>query len=320
MAVYTPVTDAQLAELLSGFDLGELVSHTGIAEGVENSNYRLTTTRGAFILTIYEKRVSRADLPFFLGLMDHLAAAGVPCPTPVHRRDGSALVEIGGKAAAIVTFLEGRWPRRPDPAHCRELGGAMARMHLAGGGYQRRRKNDLGLAGWRELFGRCGERADDVAPGLAAEIGGELGHLERHWPEGLPAGVIHADLFPDNVFFDGDRLSGIIDFYFACNDCFAYDVAICLNAWCFEPDASFNITKAWQMLQAYREVRPFSDAELASLPLLARGAAVRFLLTRLSDWLNQVEGAMVKPKDPMEYVLKLRFHQSVSGPEAFGLA
>ena len=320
MAVFTAIDERQVAAFLREYDLGEAVDCRGIAEGVENSNYRLTTTRGAYILTIYERRVDPADLPFFLGLMDHLAARGVPCPVPVHGRDGAALRTIAGKAAAIVTLLHGTWPRRPRPPHCRALGAAMAKMHVAGADFAGRRPNRLGLAGWRVLFDACRERADEVAPGLAGEIADEIAALESNWPAELPGGVIHADLFPDNVFYEGERLTGLIDFYFACSDWFAYEIAICLNAWCFESDGSFNITKARVLLRAYREVRPFSEAEMASLPLLARGAALRFLLTRLHDRLHRVEGALVRPKDPLEYLHRLRFHAGVSGPEAFGLS
>ena len=320
MAVYTEIDEPQLAAFLRDYDIGDPVECQGIAEGVENSNYRLTTTAGSYILTIYEKRVDPAELPFFLGLMSHLAAAGVPCPVPVRARDGSASRKIAGKSAAVVTLLHGTWPRRPRPAHCQALGTAMAEMHLAGAGFAGRRPNRLGLAGWQALFKACRARADEVAPGLAAEIAAEIAVLESQWPTALPQGVIHADLFPDNVFYERDRLTGLIDFYFACNDWFAYEIAICLNAWCFEPDGSFNITKARVLLQAYRAVRPFSEAEVASLPLLARGAALRFLLTRLYARLHRVEGALVRPKDPLEYLHRLRFHGGVSGPEAFGLA
>jgi homoserine kinase type II len=181
------------------------------------------------------------------------------------------------------------------------------------------RANDLSLSGWRPLFEACAPRAHEVREGLAEDLATELDHLESAWPADLPQGVIHADLFPDNVFFLGGRLSGLIDFYFSCNDHFAYDLAVCLNAWCFEPDKAFNVTKARLMLQAYRGVRPFSDEELAALPLLARGSALRFLLTRLYDWLNHPPGAYVDPKDPLEYWVKLRFHQDVRGPGAYGL-
>ena len=319
MAVYTEVSDSQLAAFMEQYDLGDPLALMPIAEGVENSNYRLATTTGPYILTIYEKRVDRADLPFFLGLMEHLSAGGIPCPLPIQGRDGEALREVNGKAAAIITFLEGGWPRKISPNHCRGLGAAMAQMHLAGADFTLSRPNSLSMRGWRDVFQSVEGRADEVAPGLAAEIANELDVVEANWPNDLPAGVIHADLFPDNVFFRGEALSGIIDFYFACNDFFAYDLAICLNAWCFEPDRSFNVTKAKLMLSSYRKVRPFSEIEVANLPLLARGAALRFLLTRLHDWLHQVEGALVKPKNPTEYLQKLRFHREVTGPAAYGL-
>ena len=319
MAVYTEVSDEEITAFLSEYDIGRVASFKGIAEGVENSNYLLLTDQSPFIVTLYEKRVSANDLPFFLGLMEHLAARGVPCPTPIAGRDGEALRELCGRPAAIIGFLNGIWPRAIRTEHCAALGAAMAEMHLAGDGFALRRPNALSTAGWRPLFDSCRERADEVMGGLEAIIEGELGYLESHWPDDLPAGVIHADLFPDNVFFDGGRLSGLIDFYFACNDLLAYDVAVCLNAWCFERDDSFNITKARQLLVSYSRVRPFSEAEIAALPLLARGAALRFLLTRLYDWLNRVEGALVKPKDPMEYLKKLHFHQGVSSPAGYGL-
>ena len=286
MAVYTEVSDEDLGAFLEGYDLGTVLSFKGIAEGVENSNYLLRTARDSYILTLYEKRVAPVDLPFFLGLME---------------------------------LLEGLWPKRILPKHCRALGEAMARMHLAGADFGMTRANDLSVQGWRPLLEACAERAHEVEPGLAEDLAGELDHLEAQWPRDLPAGVIHADLFPDNVFFLQGRLSGIIDFYFACNDAFAYDLAVCLNAWCFERDNAFNVTKARALLQAYRKVRPFSAAELEALPLLARGSALRFLLTRLYDFLNVPEGALVAPKDPLEYRNKLRFHREVRGPGAYGL-
>lgn len=319
MAVYTEVSDTEIAAFADRFDIGRVLSFKGIAEGVENTNYLLLTETTPYILTLYEKRVARSDLPFFLSLIEHLAARGVPCPTPIHGRDGKVLHELCGRSAAITTFLPGAWPRRIEPGHCRELGGALARLHQAGRDFSGRRENALSVAGWRPLFDACASRADEVADGLADELAAELDRLERDWPDALPAGVIHADMFPDNVFFEGAALSGLIDFYFACNDFFAYDLAICLNAWCFETDASFNITKARALLSAYRKERALSADELAALPLLARGAAVRFLLTRLYDWLNQVEGAMVKPHDPMVYVKILRFHRGITGPGAYGL-
>lgn len=319
MAVYTAIDPPALERFMTGFDLGVVLSLDGIQQGVENSNYHLRTERGRYILTLYERRVAPEDLPFFLALMEHLAAAGVPCPVPVRGRDGRALHRLCRRPAAIVSFLEGRSVERIEPWHCAALGGALADLHLAGLSFEGGRENDLSVAGWRRIFDGCRARADEVAPGLRAEIEAELETFRSEWPATLPTGIIHADLFPDNVFFAGGEVSGIIDFYFACRDLLAYDLAVCLNAWCFEVDAAFNITKARHMLRAYEKRRPLGHDELAALPLLARGAALRFLLTRLYDWLHRVEGALVRPKDPLEYLQKLRFHRGLAGPAAYGL-
>jgi homoserine kinase type II len=319
MAVYTDVAAEELAAFLGAYEIGELLSYKGIAEGVENSNFQLHTTAGYFILTLYEKRVAADDLPYFLSLMGHLAARGVRCPQPAKNRGGDVFGTLAGRPAAIINFLEGVWPRRPNAAHCTGVGEALAKMHIAGSDFPLVRKNPLSVAGWRLLLDRAAPCADSVQPGLGDFLKSELDHLGACWPDGLPEGVIHADLFPDNVFFLGDRLSGLIDFPFACNDILAYDVAICLNAWCFEPDHSFNVTKARALLGAYGRERKLSQAEEDALPLLARGAALRFLLTRLVDFLNVPPGAMVKPKDPLEYVRKLRFQQSVASMRDYGV-
>ena len=318
MAVYTDVTADDLNEFLAGYDIGELLAYKGIAEGVENSNFLLHTDAGNFILTLYEKRVAEQDLPFFLALMEHLAGRGITCPQPVKNRQGGMLGRLAGRPAAIVTFLDGLWIRRPSASHCAAVGEALARLHLAGADFGKRRENALGIESWRALYAHAKDRGDSVRPGLCAEIARELDALDKSWPRNLPQGVIHADLFPDNVFFLGDKLSGLIDFYFACTDTLAYDVAICLNAWCFEADHSFNVTKGRALLKSYANVRALSGEERAALPVLARGAAVRFLLTRLIDWLAVPDGALVKPKDPLEYYRKLRFHQSVKGVRDYG--
>jgi len=319
MAVYTDVSTEDLSTFLAGYDLGELLSYKGIAEGVENSNFLVHTGSGYYILTLYEKRVAANDVPFFLALMEHLASRGITCPQPVKSRKGNALGTLCGRPAAIVTFLEGTWMRRPDPQNCTAVGEALARMHLAGADFPGKRPNALAVAGWRTLFEQAAERADSVQHGMRSAIDEELTRLEKTWPRDLPQGVIHADLFPDNVFFLGGKLSGLIDFYFACTDTLAYDVAICLNAWCFEPDHSYNVTKGRNLLTSYIKTRPLSATELDALPLLARGAALRFLLTRLVDWLNVPEGAMVRPKNPLEYFRKLRFHQKAESVRDYGL-
>ena len=319
MAVYTDVTAEDLARFLADYDIGSLRAYKGIAEGVENSNFLVHTDAGNFILTLYEKRVNAAELPFFLGLMEHLAARGITCPQPVKTRTGAVLGSIAGKPAAMVTFLDGLWIRRPTASHCAAVGEALARLHLAGADFPMKRANALSVDSWRALFEHVGARGDSVRPGLCNEIIAELDVLERAWPRDLPAGVIHADLFPDNVFFLGDRLSGLIDFYFACTDMLAYDVAVCLNAWCFEPDHSYNVTKGRALLKGYGKVRALDAAEREFFPVLARGAAMRFLLTRLVDWLAVPDGALVKPKDPLEYYRKLRFHQTNTGARDYGI-
>lgn len=320
MAVYTDVSDEEVEAFLEDYDLGEALSLKGIAEGIENSNFLLTTTQGPFILTLYEKRVAPEELPFFLDLMRHLAERGVPCPTPVPGRDGRALRALARRPAAIVTFLPGLWPRRITPAHCEQLGAALAELHLAGTDFPGRRANALGLDGWREVLARTDRSAAErVQAGLYDGLAAELDHLAGHWPADLPTGVVHADLFPDNVFFRQGRVSGLIDFYFACTDLLAYDLAVCLNAWCFEPDLGFNVTKAKRLLKGYEGVRALDRAEVSALPALCRGAAVRFLVTRLYDWINTPEGALVTKKDPIEYWRRLVFHQAVRSPADYGL-
>ena len=319
MAVYTDITEAELGAFLRAYDIGELLSYKGIAEGTENSNFILHTTGGSYILTLYEKRTDKNDLPFFLGLMEHLAVRGVTCPLPVRRSDGEVIGEVAGRPAAIITFLEGMWPRRPTAAHCRELGVALAQLHVAGADFPLTRPNALALPGWQTLWDGCHERADEVEKGLGEEVATDFAALKAGWPTDLPAGVIHADLFPDNVFFLGDKLSGLIDFYFACNDFYAYDVATCLNAWCFARDHSFNLTKGAALLAGYQSVRPLSAAERDALPMLCRGSALRFMLTRLYDWLHGPEGAMVMKRDPLEYVRKMRFHRQIASAAEYGL-
>ena len=320
MAVYTDITEDDLARFLTAYDAGTLTSYKGIAEGVENSNFLLHTTKGAFILTLYEKRVDPDDLPFFLGLMHHLADRGLSCPLPLARKDGKLLGELSGRPAAMISFLEGMWLRKPAAKHCREVGRVLAEMHVAGRDFPLSRQNSLAIDGCRKLWAGSHERADEVEKGLAAEVDADFALFDKEWPKDLPSGVIHADLFPDNVFFLGDKLSGAIDFYFACNDFYAYDVATCLNAWCFEKDFSFNLTKGRALLSAYQAVRPFSDEEKQALPLLARGSALRFMLTRLYDWLTIPDGALVQKRDPVEYIRRLRFHRAVRSPSEYGLS
>ncbi|MFC7048567.1 homoserine kinase [Emcibacter nanhaiensis] len=319
MAVYTQVTAEEINAFIAQYDVGEVVSFKGIAEGSENSNYFLQTTEASFILTLFEARVNEADLPFFMGLMDHLNHKDIVCATPVRDRAGNNLKTLCGRPAALITFLNGMAINKPQPEHCRQLGGELARMHLAAADFNMSRANDLSVDGWEKLVADCADGADRCAPGLREILTGEQAFLKDNWPTDLPAGIIHADLFPDNVFFLEGKLSGLIDYYFACNDFLAYDLAVCMNSWCFEADGSFNVTKSTQLLKGYNDVRPLEARELDALPLLCRGAALRFLLTRLYDWLNRVEGALVQVKDPTEYLTKLTFHQGVRNASAYGL-
>lgn len=320
MAVYTEISDDALDAFLAQYPVGTALSCKGIAEGVENSNYLVQTESGPLILTLYEKRVNPGDLPFFLALMDHLAARGIPCPIPVRGHDGDALRTLAGKPAALVSFLPGLWPRRQTVHHCDRLGTALAALHQAGLDFPGTRPNALGMTDWRPLFEQCAAHADAVHPGLAAEVDAALTDVAAAWPSGLPAGVIHADLFPDNVFFLRGEISGLIDFYFACTDFLAYDLAVCLNAWCFEQPGELNVTKACRLMDTYRARRPLERAEIEALPVLAQGAALRFLLTRLYDWVNTPSDALVQPKDPLEYLHRLRFHRGLDGPAAYGLS
>jgi homoserine kinase type II len=320
MAVYTDITDDELATLLADFDLGAALSFKGIAEGVENSNFLLETETGRYFLTVYEKRVRETDLPFFLGLMRWLGQHGFPSAMPIADRQGEILKRVRGKPCALVSFLSGLSVRRPGVPHCREAGMSLAQLHLAGAGFPMRRENDLGQPHWAPMFAGLTAQADALKPGLAAVIGRDLDHLAAAWPKDLPQGVIHADYFPDNVFFQGGKFAAAFDFYFACTDALAYDVAVALNAWCFEPDGSFNITAARALVAGYESLRPLSEAERSALPVLAHGAAMRFFLTRLHDWRATPAGALVKPKDPLEYERKLAVHRASPDLVLFGAA
>jgi len=318
MAVYTPLTQAQIADFLDhAYGRGALVNAAGIAQGVENTNYLLTLRNPAgghekLILTLYEKRVDAEDLPFFLELMQHVASHDVACPRPLLRRDGMLFGTCSGKHAAIVSFLEGQSRSITSRAAVEQVGSALGSLHQAARGFSRQRAFALSLAGWRSIYRRIETTLDTIQPGLASLVAHELDYLGVHWPSftALPHGVIHADLFPDNVFFEGDAVSGLIDFYFACNDLLAYDLAITINAWCFEPDGTWNAEKARGMLAHYQTHRALQPEEKAALPTLLRGAALRFLLTRAHDWIHHDATAIVRPHDPLEYVAKLKFHQS----------
>jgi homoserine kinase type II len=319
MAVYTDVSFEDLDAFLASYELGQTHVFKGIAEGVSNSNYYLQTSKGMYILTLYEKRVEAEDLPFYLGLMEHLAREGIRCPTPVRSRQGRVTGTLNGRPAAILAFLDGVSLRRPTAEHCARTGSALAELHEAGAGFTGRRANALAMGGWKQLAADCSAKADTVADGLRSLIDDELKALGAQWPSDLPEGVIHADLFPDNVLFVDNEVSGLIDFYFACCDSLAYDLAVTLNAWCFEPDGSFNLTKGRALIAGYQAKRALRPQERAAMPLLCRGAALRFLLTRLYDWLNPDPAALVRAKDPREFIRRLRFHRGIKSADAYGL-
>ena len=327
MAVYTQVSDEALAAFLAEYDLGKPLAFKGIAEGVENSNYYLETTTGRYILTLFEKRVKADDLPYFIGLKQHLAAKNYPCPEPIMGKDGTALRMLEGRPAVIISFLEGLSPRRPNIAQCRGLGEGLGRMHVALSDFPMTRENALGPTSWPRLWQGREAGADALQDGLAALVAADLDAIAQADPDALPLprGTIHADLFPDNAFFLGDEFSGAIDFYFACTDALVYDLAVCLNAWAFEDGMAgessglqYNFSKGAALIAGYESVRPLDPAERDALPVLARGAALRFFLTRLVDWTDTPEGALVKPKNPLEYAGRLAFHRKVTSAAGYG--
>lgn len=315
MAVYTHVNQAQLEALLNLYDIGKVTSFTGISEGVENTNYFLDTDQGKYILTLYEKRVDRNDLPFFLDLMKHMAENALPAAKPVKDKSGTTLQELCGRAAAIIEFAPGKSHAVPSIDNCSAMGTMLARAHNVVGTFAQDRKNDLSLQGWHSLKNACIKNADTCKSGMASLIMDEFLYLDQHWPDtndsNLPRGVIHADFFPDNVLFDEQgNISGLIDFYFSCTDFFVYDLAICINAWCFDNKHQLDRQKCKSLLSSYHKERNISDAEISALPIMLRGNSLRFLLTRLYDWLNRVDGALVNVKDPLEYEKKLQFHRT----------
>lgn len=320
MAVYTSVSDDDLAAFLTEYDLGEAIAFKGIAEGVENSNYYLETTTGRFILTLFEKRTNPQDLPYFVALKQHLAAKGFSCPLPVAAKDGAALRKLVGRPAVIVTFLQGLSPRVPNAAQCHAMGVGLAELHQAATDFTGERDNSLGPQSWPVLWDGRADSAETLRPGLAAKIEADLAAIEQALSTDapLPRGTIHADLFPDNAFFLGDTFTGAIDFYFACSDALAYDLAVCINAWAFEPDGSFNYSKGKNLIAGYESIRSLTEAEKDAFPALCRGAALRFFLTRLVDWTDTPADALVKPKDPLDYADRLRFHRTAISIADYG--
>jgi len=319
MAVYTKVKKIELKRFLENYQTDQLSTYTGIAEGVENTNYLIKCGNTKYILTLYEKRVSEKDLPFFINLLNHLSKKNISSPVPIKMKNSQYLGKINGKSAALFSFVEGSSTKKITENHCSEVGKALANMHIASYDIDLIRQNSLSFNSWRTLYTSIENDLDSIKLGLSEEISIELEDLERNWPDTLPKGIIHGDLFPDNIFFINKNLSGLIDFYFACEEFYAFDIAICINAWCFENDYSFNITKARRLLSAYQKKRLLTKKELESLPILCRGAALRFLLTRSIDWINRTKNVLLIPKNPIEYYNKLKFHQSVISANDYGL-
>ena len=319
MAVYTRINRKDLEDFVSKFDIGDVVSCDGIADGIENTNYLLETTTGKYVLTLFEKRVRPEDLPFFMALMSFLESRSFPCPGPVPDRTGDVLHTLSGRPAVLVRFVSGAWPRNVTPDHCGEAGQTLARLHLSAAEFGMTRSNDLSLPHWRKLAENLGDKPDTLQTGFSARVSEELDLLDAQWPRNLPTGIVHGDMFPDNVFFADGRISGVIDFYFACNDALAFDLAICLNAWCFSTPDQFALNQGTALLAGYQSVRPLNDQERNALPVLARGAAMRFLVTRLHDWFHTPEDALGIRKNPLDLLPVIEFHRTVSDSAAYGL-
>ena len=314
MAVYTKLSKSELVGFFSKYNLGKLLNYKGIKEGIENTNYFIQTEKGKFILTLYEKRTEEKDLPFFISLMRNLFDKKFPTPEPIINKNGNYISEVLNKKAAVISFLEGNSKTNLDPDNCYQVGIYTAKLHLITKDLTGKRENKLSVKSWRELYNKVKNDCSKIQKNLPKIIEKNLNEIEKNWPKDIPAGIIHADLFPDNIFFKNNKLSGIIDYYFSCYDLYAFEIAICLNALCFEgknENLSFNVTKAKKFIDGYSSLKKLTEKEKDSLKILCKGAALRFLLTRVFDYLNLTEGAIVKIKDPIEYLKRLEFHDSV---------
>jgi len=320
MAVYTKLSENNLKDFFQKYNLGKFLDFKGIMEGIENTNYLTHTDKGKFILTVYEKRIDEKDLPFFMGLMRNLFDSNFPSPEPIINKNGNYITEILGKKAAIVSFLNGKAKKVLSPDNCREVGIHAAKLHLITNNLTIKRENKLSVSSWKKIYQKIRKDCSKIHSSLSKTIENNLDEIENYWPKNIPAGIIHADLFSDNIFFNKNKLSGIIDFYFSCFDYYAFEIAVCLNALCFEgkkQNLSFNVTKAKKFIDGYSSIKKLSEDEKKSLKILCQGAALRFLLTRVFDYLNLTEGAIVKIKDPIEYLKRLEFHNSVKSYEDY---
>ncbi len=305
MAVYTHIPAEEMAELVRAFGAGDLTSAKGIAEGVENSNYLVETTKGRFIFTVYEKRVDTNDLPFFMAMIDHLVAKGCPVPAALKTADGSATIRHRGKSMAMMEFMPGLSVSHPTPGQARATGRALGQLHDALRDFPLERPNTLGLDGWLDLAARCGDDLDAIRPGLKDRVAAECAYLSSHWPTGLDKSVIHADLFPDNVLMAGDEVCAVIDFYFACTEIRAWDLAVTHVSWSFDQDNRYMADIGDALVDGYDARFGRTADERAAFNILARGACLRFLLTRAWDWLNTPADALVTRKDPIAFLERL---------------
>ena len=309
MAVYTKFNQNKIEKILTNYNLGKLNSF----KGIEKTNYFLSINKKKFILTVYEKRVKSMDLPFFSNLMSSLNKANFKCPTPIINEQNKTITDFEGKKLMIVSFLEGKAKQNLSPQNCKSVGLEVAKMHEITKNFKLQRQNDLSVKSWRTLFDSVKDKCSNIHKDLPRLIEENLKDVENNWPENLPRGIIHADLFHDNIFFIQDKFSGIIDFYFSCEDFFAFEIAICFNALCFDgvkENLSFNVTKAKNFIDGYTSIRKLTESEKNNIKVLSQGAALRFLLTRVFDAINTVEGAVVKIKDPMEYLKRLDFQKN----------
>ena len=314
MAVYTKLSENILNEFFSKYNLGKLLKFEEIKEGIENTNYAISAEKGKYILTIYEKRVEEKDLPFFISLMKNLYNKNFPSPEPIINKNGSYITDVLKKKAAVVSFLNGTSKNILTPNDCYQVGVYTAKLHAITKNLTGKRENKLSVNSWRKIYNKVKKDCSKIHSNLPKIIEKNLNIIEENWPKNIPSGIIHADLFPDNIFFKKNKLSGIIDFYFSCYDYYAFEIAICLNALCFEgksENLSFNVTKAKKFIDGYSTIRKLTELEKNSLKILCQGAAIRFLLTRVFDFLNLSEGAIVKIKDPIEYLKRLEFHDNV---------
>jgi len=320
MAVYTKLSENKLKEFFLKYNLGQLISYEEIKEGIENTNYFIQTESGKFILTLYEKRVEEKDLPFFISLMRNLFDKNFPSPEPMVNKNGNYISEISGKKAAVVSFLDGQAKKILNPDDCYEVGVYTAKLHVITKNLTGKRENKLSINSWRNIYNKVKNDCSKIHPNLTSVIEKNLDEIEKYWPKNIPAGIIHADLFADNIFFRDKKVSGIIDYYFSCFDFYAFEIAICFNALCFDgskQNLSFNVTKAKKLMEGYNEVRKITKDEKISIKVLSQGAALRFLLTRVFDYINVVDDAVVKVKDPEEYLKRLEFHKNAKSFEDY---